>query len=375
MKHTQILKFLFLIIPLSIIIIFILFICLFKRKNPENQKEGGESDNDPELGNIINSISNDEQLMCFEGGEDLAVSDILDAPGEVIGKSSYGTLYKADLFRKNNNCNSVLLLRFLRPACSGSIREVIPVVHAIGLVRHSNLVPLKAFYMGPRGEKLLVHPFYVHGNLAQFIKDSNNESYKWDVIYSIVLGLAKGVAYLHTGFHKPLLHGNLKSKNVLLGPDFQPCISDYSLYLVLNPTAGLEMLETSAAQGYKAPELMKMKDVSESTDIYSLGILLLELLTGREPISVNSSDSQEFFLPNVIRTAILDHRIKDMYHPNIVSNQTGKQRHRTEDRALKLVQLAMSCCSASPSLRPPANEVLRKIEEIGKEPALQHKRT
>lgn len=206
--------------------------------------------------------------------------------------------------------------------------------------------------------------------------DSNNESHKWDVIYSIALGLAKGLAYLHTGLHKPIIHGNLKSKNVLLGSDFQPYISDYGLHLVLNPTAGQEMLETSAAQGYKAPELMKMKDVSESTDIYSLGILLLELLTGKEPvITANSSDSEQLYLPNVIRRAILDHRINDMYHPQIVSNQTGKQRHKTEDCALKLVQLAMSCCSASPSLRPEASEVARKVEEIGKEQALQHKRT
>lgn len=372
MEFTQIHKLLFILIPLSIII-FILFFYFFKRKNPENEKTAGsssESGEDLELGNVKINKNNDE-LMCFEGGEDLTIPDILDAPGEVIGKSSYGTLYKANLLRNN----SILLLRFLRPACSGAIREVIPVVHAIGLVRHSNLVPLKAFYMGPRGEKLLVHPFYVHGNLAQFIKDGNKESHKWDVIYSIAVGLAKGLAYLHTGLHKPIIHGNLKSKNVLLGPDFQPYISDYGLYLVLNPTAGQEMLETSAAQGYKAPELMKMKDVSESTDIYSLGILLLELLTGREPINANLSNSEEFYLPNVIRSAILGHRIKDMYHPDIVSNQTGKQRHRTEDRALKLVQLAMSCCSPSPSLRPQASEVVRKVEEIGKEQALKQERT
>ncbi|KMS98918.1 hypothetical protein BVRB_3g068060 [Beta vulgaris subsp. vulgaris] len=368
MEHTQMLKYLFLLIPLSIII-SILLLYLYKRKNTENEKERSESA-DPELGNIIKSEVN-EELMCFEGGEDLTIPDILDAPGEVIGKSSYGTLYKANLSRNN----SILLLRFLRPACSGTIKEVIPVVHAIGLVRHSNLVPLKAYYMGPRGEKLMVHPFYVHGNLAHFIKDGNNESHKWDVIYHIALGLVKGLAYLHTGLHKPIIHGNLKSKNVLLGSDFQPYISDYGLHLLLNPTTGQEMLETSAAQGYKAPELMKMKDVSESTDIYSLGILLLELLTGREPISANSSDSEEIYLPNVIRRAILDHRIKDMYHPDIVSNQSGRQQLRTEDRALKLVQLAMSCCSPSPSLRPQASEVVRKVEEIGKEQTLQRKRT
>lgn len=219
--------------------------------------------------------------------------------------------------------------------------------------------------MGPKGEKLLVHPFYVHGSLAQLIKDGSHESRKWDVIYNISLGLAKGLAHLHTGLHRPIIHGNLKSKNVLLGREFRPYISDYGLHLLLNPTAGQEMLEASAAQGYKAPELMKMRDACEGTDIYSLGIVLLELLTGREPINVHSN-SVEFYLPSAIKSAILDHRIKDLYHPDIVANQTGRQRQRTEDRLLRLVQLAMSCCSPSSSLRPHISEVARKLEEIGK---------
>ncbi|XP_074319574.1 putative kinase-like protein TMKL1 [Silene latifolia] len=365
--HRMLKLFLGVLIPLSVIISLYLFY-LYRKRNTAGDSTGIAASDDTESGN---SNSDQEGLMCFQGGEDLTVADILDAPGEVIGKSSYGTLYKACLSKNDSN----LLLRFLRPACSGNIREVIPVVHSIGLVRHPNLVPLQAFYMGPRGEKLLVYPYFVHGNLAQFIKDGNSESHKWDVIYNIALGLVKGLAYLHSGLHKPMIHGNLKSKNILLTPDFQPYISDYGLHLLLNPTAGQEMLETSANQGYKAPELIKIKDSCESTDIYSLGIVLLELLTGREPVNDNSSDSQEIYLPNVIRKAILDHRIKDMYHPDIVLNLTDKQRHRTEDRALKLVQLAMSCCSTSPSLRPLANEVVRKVEDLSKEPALQSRRT
>ncbi|KAK9672807.1 hypothetical protein RND81_12G126100 [Saponaria officinalis] len=361
--------FLGLLIP-SFIIISIVFLYFYLQKRSsadDTAKSESSSTDDIETCNIN---IHEEELMCFQGGEDLTAADILDAPGEVIGKSSYGTLYKANLSKNDLN----LLLRFLRPACSGNIREIIPVVHSAGLVRHPNLVPLLAFYMGSRGEKLLVYPFFGHGNLAQFIKDGKSESHKWDVIYNIALGLVKGLAYLHSGLHKPMIHGNLKSKNVLLSPDFQPSLSDYGLHLLLNPTAGQEMLEISAIQGYKAPELMKIKDSCESTDIYSLGIVLLELLTGREPVDPNSSDSRDVYLPNVIRKAILDHRIKDMYHSDILQDLTGKQRHRTEDRALKLVQLAMLCCSPSPSLRPLANEVVRKVEEISKEQAVQRRR-
>lgn len=119
-----------------------------------------------------------EELIKFQCGEDLTVHDILDAPGEVIGKSSYGTLYRASLIR----VNSVVVLRFLRPACTGGMKEVVHLIQVLGAIRHDNLVPLKAFYGGPRGEKLLVHPFFGRGNLAQFITGNNAFS-----VFSLVM--------------------------------------------------------------------------------------------------------------------------------------------------------------------------------------------
>ena len=107
-----------------------------------------------------------EDLMIFQGGEDLTICDILDAPGEVIGKSNYGTLYKALLQRSNK----VRLLRFLRPVCTARGEELDEMIQFLGRIRHPNLVPLLGFYTGPRGEKLLVHPFYRHGSLTQFIR-------------------------------------------------------------------------------------------------------------------------------------------------------------------------------------------------------------
>jgi hypothetical protein len=107
-----------------------------------------------------------EDLIIFQGGEDLTICDILDAPGEVIGKSNYGTLYKALLQRSNK----VRLLRFLRPVCTTRGEELDEMILFLGRLKHPNLVPLLGFYTGPRGEKLLVHPFYRHGNLTQFIR-------------------------------------------------------------------------------------------------------------------------------------------------------------------------------------------------------------
>ncbi|KAA8539768.1 hypothetical protein F0562_026460 [Nyssa sinensis] len=230
-----------------------------------------------------------EDLIRFQGGEDLTIHDILEAPGEVIGKSSYGTLYRASLLKTN----SMVLLRFLRPVQGGRSCWFIP-------------------FMAP----------VLWQNLSEMemVSLTNGPSFT-----RISIGIVRGLDHLHTGMEKPIIHGNLKSKNILLDRNYQPYMSDFGLYLLLNPTAGQEMLEASAAQGYKAPELIKMKDAREETDIYSLGAILLELLTGKEPISENPSPAQDVYLPNSMRNAILDHRITDLYHPDILLGQSGDE--------------------------------------------------
>lgn len=107
-----------------------------------------------------------EDLFIFQGGEDLTICDILEAPGEVIGKSNNITLYKALL----QNGSGLRLLRFLRPVCIAGSGEFVDVVEFLGSIRHPNLMPLLGFYLGPRGEKLLIYPFYRRGNLAEFIR-------------------------------------------------------------------------------------------------------------------------------------------------------------------------------------------------------------
>ena len=133
--------------------------------------------------------------------------------------------------------------------------------------------------------------------------------------------------------------------------------------------AGQEMLESLASQGYKAPELIKMKEASELTDIYSLGVIFLELITGKEPVNENPTTPEEdFYLPNFLRNAVLGHRIAELFNPNMLvgsSNDDINEAPITEEKVLKFFQLAMACCSPSPSLRPNIKQVLFKLDEIG----------
>lgn len=190
----------------------------------------------------------------------------------------------------------------------------------------------------------------------------DDESVKWINILRITIGLTEALDYLHNRMQKPIVHGNLKSKNVLLNSSFEPRVSDYGLHLLLNLTAGQEILDVSAAGGYKAPELIKVKEVSKESDVYSLGVIMLELVTGKEPINKDPTGDDEFYLPDFVRNAVIDHKLSDLYRPEILKSSGDM----SEERVLKYFQLALSCCSPSPSLRPNIKQVLRKLEDIKK---------
>lgn len=156
--------------------------------------------------------------------------------------------------------------------------------------------------------------------------------------------------HLHNGCQEPIIHGNLNSKNILLDPDLQPHLSDFGLQLLLSPSAAQEMLDASATQGYKAPELMKMKEAGKETDIYSLGIILLEIVTRKDAHSC--------------RMLALDSMISDKLSSDFHISGRNDRRSSGNEAAFRCYQLAISCCSSSPVVRPDIKHVIRMLEEV-----------
>ncbi|KAL5207392.1 hypothetical protein ABZP36_031827 [Zizania latifolia] len=300
-----------------------------------------------------------DALVKFPGGESLSVAAILEAPGEVVAKSSHSTLYRAAM----RSGEVAVLLRFVRPACALNSEEASAAARLIGAVSHPNLVPLRAVYVGPRGEKLLVHPFYAAGSLRRFLQEGIVESQGWDIICKLSLGIVKGLDHLHTGLEKPIVHGNLKTNNILLDANYECKISDFSLYLLLNPAGAQEMLETSATQGYKAPELIKTRDATRESDIYSLGVVLLEMLAQKESANDTTPNPRDILLPISYKNLVLERKISDAFSSDLVrqSKKSGKEKNLNA-----FFELATACCSPSPSLRPNTKYILKKLEEIAK---------
>lgn len=157
---------------LFLLLIAAIYYCYIRTKRALIRQTSHEES--PDRGDFEYAEAEEEELVVFAGGEHLKIQDILNAPGEVVAKSSYGTFYRASIKRNpDGDGNAIVLLRFLRPACIGRGDDIRAAIRAIGLVRHPNLVPLRSVYVGTRGEKLFVYPFYTTGNLAQFLKGSS----------------------------------------------------------------------------------------------------------------------------------------------------------------------------------------------------------
>eukprot|EP01018_Ginkgo_biloba_P019406 Gb_07915 [translate_table: standard] len=296
------------------------------------------------------------RLVLFEGGEHLTVEDVLNATGQVLGKTSYGTVYKAKLTQ-----GGTIALRLLREGACKEREAFLPVIKDLGRLRHENIVPLRAFYEGQRGEKLLVYDYLLKGSLADLLHDARGgrPALSWARRHKIALGAARGLAHLHTGLETPIIHGNLKSKNVLVDEYYVAHLTDYGLDRLMTPASAAEMMGAATLEGYRAPELQKMKKANTKTDIYSFGIFLLEILMGKRP--GKSKNSDEFVdLPSIVKTAVLEESILELFDVEVLRGM----RSPVDDGLLQALQLAMGCCAPSPSVRPDIKAVVRQLEEI-----------
>lgn len=188
------------------------------------------------------------------------------------------------------------------------------------------------------------------------------ESQRWSIVCKLSIGIARGLDHLHTGLDKPMVHGNLKTSNVLLDGSYDECrVSDYGLHLLLSPAAAQEALEAAAAQGYGAPELAKARDATRESDVYSLGVVLLELLApaGGDGILLLPASSSSF------KNLVLERKISDAFGSSGLARQcrsgAGKERSLGA-----FFELATACCSPSPSLRPCARQILQRLQEIAR---------
>lgn len=173
----------------------------------------------------------------------------------------------------------------------------------------------------------------------------------WETRASIALGAAKGISYLHSQ-GPSISHGNIKSSNILLTESYEARVSDFGLAQLAGPSA-----TPNRVAGYRAPEVTDAHKVSQKADVYSFGVLLLELLTGKAPTH-SLLNEEGVDLPRWVQSVVREEWTAELFDPELLRYQN------VEEDMVRLLQLAVECTAPYPDKRPSMAEVMVKIEEV-----------
>ncbi|KAF8032907.1 hypothetical protein BT93_D1711 [Corymbia citriodora subsp. variegata] len=277
----------------------------------------------------------------------------------LIGGGSIGTVYRSNF--EGGVSIAVKKLEML-----GRIRnqdEFEQEIGRLGNLRHPNLVALQGYYWSSTMQLILTE-FIVNGNLYDNLHEfpyagtstgSGNPELYWSRRFQIALGTARALAYLHHDCRPPILHLNIKSRNILLDDRYEAKLSDYGLEKLLPILDNYSLTKSHNAVGYVAPELAQSLRASEKCDVYSFGVILLELVTGRKPVE-RPMANEVIVLCEYVRRLLDRGTASDCFDRNL--------RGLVENELIQVMKLGLICTSETPMRRPSMAEVVQVLESI-----------
>ncbi|PON60720.1 Mitogen-activated protein kinase kinase kinase [Trema orientale] len=275
------------------------------------------------------------------------LEDLLRASAEVLGKGTFGTAYKAVL-----DTGTVVAVKRLKDVTITE-KEFRENIETVGAMDHENLVPLRAYYYS-RDEKLLVYDYMPMGSLSALLhgnKGAGRTPLNWEIRSRIALNAARGIEYLHSQGPN-ISHGNIKSSNILLTKSYNARVSDFGLAHLVGPSS-----TPNRVAGYRAPEVTDPRRVSQKADVYSFGVLLLEILTGKPPTHALLNE-EGVDLPRWVQSIVKEEWTSEVFDLELLRYQN------VDEEMVQLLQLAIDCAEQYPDRRPTMSEVTSRIEEL-----------
>ncbi|KAL3531184.1 hypothetical protein ACH5RR_010506 [Cinchona calisaya] len=274
----------------------------------------------------------------------------------VIGMGATGVVYKAEMPRQNTTVAVKKLWRTGNDIEMGGSNDLVGEVNVLGRLRHRNIVRLLGFLHNDT-VAMIVYEYMQNGSLGEALhgKQAGKLLVDWVSRYNIALGVAQGLGYLHHDCHPPVIHRDVKSNNILLDANLEARIADFGLAKMMvkkNETVSM----VAGSYGYIAPEYGYTLKVDEKSDIYSYGVVLMELLTGKRPLDPEFGESVE--IVEWIRIKIRDHKsLVTALDPSV-----GNTEHVQEEMLLVL-RIAILCTAKLPKDRPSMRDVLTMLGE------------
>ncbi|XP_010688888.1 probable receptor-like protein kinase At2g42960 [Beta vulgaris subsp. vulgaris] len=281
---------------------------------------------------------------------DLQMSTNHFSPNNIIGEGGYGVVYKGLLV----NGTEVAVKRLVNNLGQAE-KEFSVEVEAIGHVRHKNLVRLLGYCI-EGVHRMLVYEYVNNGNLEEWLHGAMRQqgTLTWEARIKVLLGTAKALAYLHESIEPKVVHRDIKASNILIDTDFNAKVSDFGLAKLLDSGESHITTRVMGTFGYVAPEYANSGLLNEKSDIYSFGVLLLEAITGRDPVDY-SRPANEVNLVEWLKVMVGTRRSEEVVDPNLEVKPTT--------RGLKRALLvALRCIDPDPEKRPKMSQVVRMLE-------------
>ncbi|KAJ4829696.1 hypothetical protein Tsubulata_023617 [Turnera subulata] len=286
--------------------------------------------------------------------ETFDLPDLLKASAEILGSGSFGSSYKAS----PPSGRAMVVKRFKQMNNVGK-EEFQEHMRRLGRLRHPNVLPLVAYYYR-KEEKLLITDYVPGGSLAVHLhghRAVGKPTLDWPTRLKIVKGVAKGLAYLSKELPGvTTAHGHLKSSNVLVNESNEPVLTDYGLVPVINQENSRELMVA-----YKSPEYLHLSRITKKTDVWSLGILIMEILTGRFPSNFlqQGKGNAEEDIAGWVTSVPRENWAAEVLDKELVALQGGG-----ESEMIKLLKIAVDCCEADLEKRLDLKEALERIDDI-----------
>ncbi|XP_077221674.1 serine/threonine-protein kinase PCRK1-like [Tasmannia lanceolata] len=282
----------------------------------------------------------------------------------MVGEGGFGCVYKGIIRSSEEPCNKleIAVKQLSRNGMQG-YKEWMTEVNVLGVVDHPNLVKLLGYCAedDERGvQRLLVYEFMPNRSVEDHLSKISKTTLSWAMRLKIAQDAARGLKYLHEEMDFQIIFRDFKSSNILLDEHWNAKLSDFGLARQ-GPEEGLSHVSTVyiGTIGYAAPEYLQMGRLTASSDVWSYGVFLYELITGRRPLDRDRPKSEQK-LVDWIKPYISDIR----RFPMILDPRLQGHKRIPVKSAQKLASVANKCLVRKPKLRPKMSEVFELVKQI-----------
>ncbi|KAI3992973.1 hypothetical protein MKX01_009716 [Papaver californicum] len=270
----------------------------------------------------------------------------------MIGEGGFGSVYHGTL----RNGQEVAV-KVLSATSTQGTREFENELNLLSSIQHENLVPLLG-YCCDKDQQILVYPFMSNGSLQDRLYGAaaKRKTLDWQTRLSVALGAARGLLYLHTFSGRAIIHRDVKSSNILLDHTMTAKVADFG-FSKYAPREGDSnaSLEVRGTAGYLDPEYYLTQHLSAKSDVFSFGVVLLEIITGREPLNIHRP-CNEWSLVEWAKPLVQESRIEGLVDPSIKAGYLAEAMWR-------VVEVAITCLEPFSAYRPCMSVIVRELED------------